>query len=201
MAKILWINACVRGEKSRTLKLANAFRAVYCAKNPQDTITELDLMQLRLQPQYPEILAARDALWEAGKLSDPMFDLAHQFASADKIIIAAPFWELSFPAILKIYLERITVTDITFGYDDAGMLKGLCNAQKLLLVTTRGGNFSAPKTEWLEMGFRQLKALCAMYGIAQAELLCAENLDNIHSDAAALLAEAVERAKEMAETF
>lgn len=66
------------------------------------------------------MLAERDALWSAGKLEQPMFEPAWQFAAADKLVIAAPFWDMSFPAILKIYLERISVTDLTFGYSRGG---------------------------------------------------------------------------------
>ena len=45
-----------------------------------------------------------------------MFYYARQFAEADQIVIAAPFWDLSFPAILKAYMEQITVSGITFEY-------------------------------------------------------------------------------------
>ena len=130
-----------------------------------------------------------------------MFAPARQFAAADKIVIAAPFWELSFPAILKIYLERITVTDITFGYDEQGKNIGLCKAKKLLFITTRGGDFSRPETAWMEMGARQLEALCAMYGIPSFQCLAAEGLDDIRRDKEAILAEAMGRAAALAEVF
>lgn len=201
MSELLFVNACVRGERSRTLKLARRFLSAYASAHPNTHITERNLMEHRLQPQYPEILAERDALWAAGRLEQPMFEPAQQFASADKLVLAAPFWDLSFPAILKIYLERISVTNITFGYDDQGGNVGLCQAEKLLLITTRGGNFSLPDTEWMEMGARQLKALCTMYGIPTFELLCAEGLDDIRNDKEAILADALGRADAMAEAF
>ena len=201
MEQLLFINACVRGEKSRSLKLARRFLDRWQQAHPDGVITEVDLCKDRPVPQYPEVLAERDALWEAGKLDHPMFDLAHQFANADRIVIAAPFWELSFPAILKIYLERITVTNITFGYNEQGANVGLCKAGKLLLITTRGGNFSLPETAWMEMGARQLEALCAMYGIDSFQCLAAEGLDDIRNDKEAILAEAMGRADAMAEVF
>ena len=201
MEQLLFINACVRGEKSRSLKLARRFLDRWQQAHPDSVITEVDLCKDRPVPQYPEVLAERDALWEAGKLDHPMFDLAHQFANADRIVMAAPFWELSFPAILKIYLERITVTNITFGYNEQGANVGLCKAGKLLLITTRGGNFSLPETAWMEMGARQLEALCAMYGIPSFQCLAAEGLDDIRNDKEAILAEAMVRADAMAEVF
>ena len=201
MSELLFVNACVRGERSRTLALARHFLSEYAKIHPEVTVTERDLMPDRLEPQYPEVLAHRDELWSAGKLDDPSFAPARQFAGADKIVIAAPFWDLSYPAILKIYLERISVCDITFGYDADGKSVGLSRAEKLLLITTRGGNFSLPETEWMESGARHLKALCAMYGIPSFQLLCAEGLDDVRNDKAALLAQAMGEAETLATSF
>ena len=36
--------------------------------------------------------------------------IAHRMrtiANADKIVIAAPFWDMSFPSLLKVYIENI----------------------------------------------------------------------------------------------
>ena len=198
MENLLFINACVRGEKSRTLKLARRFLEAYQAKHPDTVITERNLCADRLQPQYPEVLAERDALWSAGKLDQPMFAPAWQFAKADKIVVAAPFWDLCFPAILKIYLERVTVADLTFGYDERGAMVGKCRASKLLYITTRGGNYAGTD---LELGTPIMKALCAMYGIPDFQLLCAEGLDDIRNDKEALLAQAMEEAEALAPSF
>ena len=201
MEDLLFINACVRSQKSRTLQLARRFLGAWQHAHPEAVITERDLCRDRLSPQYPEVLEERDALWSAGKLDDPLFQPARQFAAAGRIVIAAPFWDLSFPAILKIYLERISVTNITFGYDDLGRSVGLCKADKLLLITTRGGDFSIPEISWMEMGARQLEALCAMYGISSFQCLTAQGLDDIRNDKEAILAQAMDQAEKLAETF
>ena len=198
MEDLLFINACVRGQKSRTLQLARRFLGAWQHAHPEAVITERDLCRDRLSPQYPEVLEERDALWSAGKLDDPLFQPARQFAAASRIVIAAPFWDLSFPAILKIYLERISVTDITFGYSDQGAMLGLCRAEKLLLITTRGGYYAGSP---LEMGARQLEALCAMYGIPSFQCLTAQGLDDIRNDKEAILAQAMDQAEKLAETF
>ena len=118
MPQLLFVDACVRGAESRSRMLAERFLSSYAAANPDAAILRRDLMRDRLEPQYPEVLACRDALAAAGKLDDPLFADAWQFARADRIVLAAPFWELSFPAILKIYLERVSMRDITFGYEE-----------------------------------------------------------------------------------
>lgn len=201
MSELLFVNACVRGDRSRTLKLARHFLAEYEKSHPEIRVTERNLMEERMEPQYPEVLAERDALWNAGRLDEPMFAPARQFAAAGRIILAAPFWDLSYPAILKIYLERISVTNITFGYDDQGNNVGLCKAEKLLLITTRGGCFSLPETGWMESGAHHIKALCAMYGIPEFHLLYAEGLDDIRNDKEALLKEAMAQGSTLAGYF
>ena len=72
-------------------------------------------------------LRKRDELIAARSFDDDMFALARQFAEADRVVIAAPYWDLSFPAVLKQYIEAINVSGITFEYTEEGFPRGLCN--------------------------------------------------------------------------
>jgi len=150
------VDACVRGAESRSRMLAERFLSSYAAANPDTAILHRDLMRDRLEPQYPEVLARRDALAAAGKLDDPLFADAWQFARADRIVLAAPFWELSFPAILRIYLERVSMRDITFGYKESGLV-GRCRARVHALVVQ-------------PLGAEQLKFRDAEHGAQRLEL-------------------------------
>lgn len=198
METVLFVDACVRGEKSRTGKLARCFLDACMRAEPGREIIRRDLCRERPQPQYPEVLEHRDALWREKRWDDPVFALAREFAAADKIVLAAPFWDLTFPAVLKIYLERISVTDITFGYDEQGTCVGLCRAAKLLLITTRGGFYRGSS---LEMATPVLRALCIMYGIPEFLCLDAEGLDDVRQNPQQILLEAFARAEEMARDF
>lgn len=163
--KTLFINACVRKD-SRTLVLAESL-----LKGAAGEIFEVNLEKENISPLNRELLAERDRLIQAEKWDDPMFRYARQFAEADEIFIAAPFWDLSFPALLKIYLEAITVTGITFCYVH-GKPKGLCKAKRLVYVTTSGGHISA------DFGYSYVKALAEnFYGIRDNTSFRAENLD------------------------
>lgn len=199
MEQVLFVNACVRGEKSRTLMLARHFLDIYQKSHPDAVITERDLCRERLQPQYPEVLSERDALWAANRLEEPMFEPARQFAAADRIIIAAPFWDLNYPAILKIYLERISVANITFGYDEKGDMVGLCKAKDMVFLTTRGGIYNEAGREWMEMGARHLEALCTMYGVERFQCLAVEGLDDVRRDQEAMMLVGLTQAEIMAE--
>ena len=107
----LFINCCVR-EESRTDRLARAV-----LQKLGGDFTELNLYEEKLKPLDKETLNKRTALIEQGDYCDSMFDYAKQFASADTIVIAAPYWDLSFPATLKTYIENIYVTTAGGPYD------------------------------------------------------------------------------------
>ena len=114
---ILFINACIR-ENSRTLVLAKNVM-----KDMSGEIAEINLNLENIEPLDRELLEKREKLIGEGRLDDPMLRYAKQFAEADEIVIAAPFWDLSFPAKLKIYLEQIAVSGITFQYKNGVPMK------------------------------------------------------------------------------
>ena len=163
---VLYINACVRGE-SRTDKIARAV----LSKLGED-YTELYLPDEGLEPLSEERLEKRTALIERGDYSDAMFNYAKQFANADKIVIAAPYWDLSFPALLKLYIENIYITGIVSEYTENGVPQGLCCADELIYVTTAGGPYVP------NYSFGYIKDLAENYlGIKKATLIKAEMLD------------------------
>ena len=115
-----------------------------------------------------------------------MFRLARQFQQADVIVIAAPYWDLSFPAVLKAYLENIYVTGLVSEYGADGIPHGLCRAKKLYYVTTAGGPYLP------DYSYDYLRALAVgCFGIPETELIKAEMLDVDGFDAQALVEQAV----------
>ena len=134
-------------------------------------IVEVNLNQENIVPLNRELIEKRECLLRSERRDDPMLCYARQFADADEIVIAAPFWDLSFPAILKAYIEQITVAGITFEYID-GRPHGLCKAKRLTYVTTSGGPIL------VDFGYEYMKALAkGFYGISQTKAYRAMNLD------------------------
>ena len=180
---ILYINACVR-KQSRTKKLADKL-----IRKMDGEVERVDLESVSFPTVDEAFLKKRDRLLASGKYNDPLFDMARQFASADQIVIAAPFWDLSFPAVLKQYFEQINVLGITFMYTPEGVPKGLCRAKKLYYVMTTGGMF-VPE----EYGFGYVRMLArSFYGIEDVELIKAVGLDIDNADAKAIIRECMDR--------
>ena len=187
---ILFINACVR-ENSRTKCLADHLLGLL--QEDKDGIKELRLDEIRFPCADQAFLNHRDELIRAGRFDDPLFALARQFAAADTIVIAAPFWDFSFPAMLKQYFEQINVTGITFEYRNDRPYS-LCRAGKLYYVTTAGGPIYSD-----EYGFGYVKGLSqSFYGIQEVHCFKAENLDIAGADVDGILEKTK---KEMDERF
>ena len=164
---ILYVDACVRGD-SRTKRLADCLLHVLNAP-----CTHLRLSDCAFPAVDEAFLEQRDRLLREERFADPLFDCARQFAAADEIVIAAPFWDLSFPATLKVYLEQINAVGITFRYTPEGVPEGLCQAQRLWYVTTAGGDFFPE-----QFGFGYVEALArSFYGIPDVRLVKAVGLD------------------------
>ncbi len=172
MNRILFINACVRPD-SRTLELTKTL----LQKLPGE-VREVSLYETPLPVLDAKGLEQRNWADTHKDFSHWAFDLAKQFATADMIVIAAPYWDLMFPAVLKTYLENITVSGITFRYSNRGIPESLCKATALYYVTTAGGFIGQN-----DFGFHYVKALAqTFFGISNIYRYTAEGLDIFGAD-------------------
>lgn len=167
----LFVNACMRGHDSRTLTLCREYLA-----RKQDVV-EVDLAALALKPFDADMVADRVEKQTAGAWDDPIFALSRQFAEADDIVIGAPYWDLSFPASLKVYLEHVSVCDSTFHFTEDVRCEGLCKAATLTYLTTSGGFVGDAN-----FGYDYLCGIARMFGIPETRFVAAEGLDIVGID-------------------
>lgn len=179
MEKILYVNACVR-PMSRTMELAKCV-----LKKLEGEVEELNLEVEQIRPHTWERLQKRDALLAGERFEDPMFRYARQFREADTILIAAPYYDLSFPSSLKNWVESICNVGLTFYYDEHDQPQTLCRGKKLIYVTTAGASFTP------EFGFGYIRRVFTeFFHIEDAVCFFAEKLDLRGSDVDAIMAEA-----------
>ena len=197
MTRALYIDCCVRGERSRTKRLAEAFLAAYGAREDAE-IARLTLMDEPLTPFSNGFFWQREALIERGALDHPRFRYAHAFQQADRVIIAAPFWDLSFPALLKVYIENVNVQGITFDCNEQDGCFGVCRAEKMLFLTTRGG---AMEGNPMDNGTKYLADMAKFFGIPHFAYIAADGLDMGLEPVEEILGRAIAQARELAKTF
>lgn len=191
MKTILFVNSCLNQESSRTQRLADAvldkMLEEAAAAGEQAQVEELSLVDAGIEGLDEETLALRSERSAAKDFTHELFAPARQFREADEVVIAAPYWDLSFPAMLKAYIEQLCVNGLTFSYSEEGIPVGHCLAKRLTYVTTAGGYLGA-----YNMGFDYVAAVCKLYfGIEESRCISAEGLDIWGNDAEAILASAI----------
>ena len=167
MKKLLYIDACIRDEQSRTKRIATPIVKALKQKYEVQTlvINDLDLSIVK-----KELITKRNN----GDIDPQVMSWAESVRDADRIVIAAPFWDMSIPAALKNFLELCSIFDVTFKSDDKTCY-GNCKAEKMLYITTRGMDIDTGDV--LEQASPYLKALSWLWGIGPLEVVSAQNMD------------------------
>ena len=191
MKTLLYVDCCIRREQSRTRKLAESF----LGNLPKGwRVEKVVLMDEPLLPLMEGGFAQRDELLQRGDFTHRRFDYAWQFQRAAAILIAAPFYDLSIPALLKVYIENVSVDGITFLCDADG-LRGNCRARSMTFLTSRGGFYENSPDE---MGSRYMEALCGFFGTGAYRCIAADGVDMDPAQTPGIIAEACERAAQAA---
>ncbi|MBR6212062.1 MAG: NAD(P)H-dependent oxidoreductase [Bacteroidales bacterium] len=191
MKKLVVIDACVRQSESRTRRIAEP---VISALAERYEIVRYNLPEMEgIVPLDPRLFEER------GQGSIPFWAVkaARDIAAADRIVIAAPFWDMSFPAALKCFFEQTSLFDITFT-DNGSTCVGLCKAPKVLYITTRG--MDIPTGDPREQATPYLKALETLWNLGELTTIAAWNMDyssarEIEEKISACIAEGLELAR------
>ncbi len=183
--KYLVIDACARNN-SRTRRLCKEY-----LNTLNGDIKILKLYDLGIKPITEDVINYRDSFIAKNDYIDPIFDLAKDFITYDEIIIASPYWDLSFPSILKVYFENISISGLTFLYTGERP-KGLAKAKRIVYISTSGGIIHGNN-----LGFEYVEAIGRFFGINEAINITVEGLDIDPSKEEELINEGINRIKEL----
>lgn len=150
MTKVLSITAHPLDESvSYSLTVGKAFINSYKDANPEDEIVNIDLYK----EYIPQIDAHVFSGWgklrsgtEFGQLSSDeqekvkrLAELSDQFIAADKYVFVTPFWNFSYPPVMKAYIDAVSVAGKSFRYSEQGQPIGLLTDKKAIHIQARGG--------------------------------------------------------------
>ncbi len=166
MDKLVIIDSCMRVE-SRTRRILDAAKEVLSSRYE---IENIDVNEVALPPLTPQSLAERSS----GVVPEATVTLARKIAEADRIVVAAPFWDMSFPAALKAFFENMSLYGVTFT-DNGQTCTGLCHCLRVMYITTRGMNI--PTGSLCEQGSTYLQALSSLWDLGEIITVAAWNLD------------------------
>ena len=192
MKSLVVINACVRQADSRTLRIAEP---IIAALSERYAVTRYNLPEMDIQPLDPDLFGRRGL----GDIPSWAQEAARAIAGADRILIAAPFWDMSFPAVLKCFIEHTSLFDVTFT-DNGKTCVGLCKAPKVLYITTRGMDIRTGDAR--EQATPYLKAIGSLWNLGEITTIAATNMDYISSDEIdRKISQAVSRGLQIAQSF
>lgn len=185
MKTLLFINGCIRREGvSRTRELCHTYLENYQKIYPEVQIEEVCLAEEDLYCYREEDIEKRNALLAEGRREDDMFRLARQFAAADEILVGVPYWDMSFPSVLKVYVEHVCVEGITFRTTETG-LDGLAKFTDMVYLSTAGGY-----VQGRNCGAEYMKTIAEFLGHGNFRSFVAEGLDIAGNDKEQILLEA-----------
>ena len=166
MKKLIFIDACMRAG-SRTRRIASPIIEELSKKYSVETV---DLTKNIYPVADNYTLEDRNQ----GIVPAEHVAIAKKIAAADRIVIAAPFWDMSFPSALKVFFENMSLFGVTFDTNEKECY-GLCKAEKVMYITSRGMNISTG--EPLEQATPYIKALSHLWGWGGLSVVAAQNMD------------------------
>lgn len=116
--------------------------------------------------------------------------------AADVVVLAFPLWNLTIPAKLQTFIDYVYSVGFMFKYSPDGQLVQLLTDKKFVVLNARGGYYSSPEAQPMEMSVNYIKNVFG--GIAGMTLLDEVIIEGHNAEAnraEEIIAEGIERVK------
>jgi FMN-dependent NADH-azoreductase len=176
--RLLRIDSSAR-EHSVSRQLTSEFVESWKVQNPDGEVVERDLACTRLPHITDDWMATFS---DPSKLTSQQREylstsneLVQELLGADIILIGAPMYNFTISWELKAWIDQVVRVGKTIAYDSHGA-RGLVKNKKVLVVTSRGGSYTAG-TPRFESDFQEpyLRRILAFMGLADVTFIHAEN--------------------------
>lgn len=206
MTRLLFIQASPRGEKSKSVQIAQTYLDSLKEKSPALEVDILRLWETKLPAFDGDKVAAKinvmigqehDAVQKTAW--DEVVEIASRFIGADRFLFAVPMWNGSIPYRLKQYIDIIHQPGLLWGLKpDTGYFGLLVNRHATLVLTSGAYAESRPSPAFgVDHQSTYLKAWLNQVGItAIDEIRVQPTL--LTADPGQVLAEAKQAAVELA---
>ena len=211
MTQVLYITAHPHDDtQSYSMAVAKAFMDTYKEVNPGDQVIHLDLYREHIPHIDADVFSGWGKLQsgkgfeelspEEQKKVNRLNELSDQFIGADKYVFVTPFWNFSFPPVMKAYIDSVAVAGKSFKYTEQGPV-GLLTDKKAIHIQARGGIYSEGPAAGMEMGHRYLSIIMQFFGVPSFEGVFVEGHAAMPGKAEEIKQNAISRAKDAAHTF
>lgn len=172
MARLLYIEASPRKQRSASIQVAREFLASYRQQHPADEVALLDLWNTELPPFDGVIIDAKYRILhgephtaaekEAWQVVEEI--IAH-FKGFDKYLFSLPMWNFGIPYILKHYIDILVQPGYTFNFSPQAGYQGLVTGKPAALIYARGGAYQpGTPAEAMDLQKRYLEMILGFIG-------------------------------------
>lgn len=150
MAKLLYIEASPRKERSLSIAVANHFLARYRKANPEHAVETIDLWAFPL-PEFDgytidakyKIMHGLEHSPEEAEAWEHISKIFDRFNDADKYLFSLPMWNFGIPYKLKHFIDIITQPGLSFSFSPETGYTGLVSGKPAVTIYARGGEYSS----------------------------------------------------------
>ena len=151
------------------------------AKHPDATVIDRDLAAHPLPHLTAEVVGAfftpaDKRSPEQAKAIEPSDKAVDELLAADAIVIGAPMWNFGIPSSLKAWIDHVVRAGRTFQYGANGPAGLIPGGKKAIVVSSRGGVYSAGPYAMMDHQESYLKAILGFMGITDISFATAEGL-------------------------
>lgn len=133
------------------------------------------------------------------RLMDAKQKAMDSFEKANVVVFAFPLWNLTIPARLQTFIDYIYAAGFTFKYNADGSMAQLMADKKVVLMNARGGVYSVPETQGMDMSLNYMKNVFGgIFGMEIIDEIIIEGHNAMPQDAARIIEEGLESVRESA---
>ena len=209
MAKLLYIQASPRRNRSKSTHVATEFLKSYWHTHLDDRIRTINIFHnelpafdgLAVQAKYT-VMHGKDHTLEERDAWNAVEKVIADFKDADKYLLSLPMWNFSIPYRLKQYIDILVQPGYTFTAGENGY-EGLVKGKPLLVVYSRGGTYAeGSQTEAIDLQKKYIELIFGFMGFENIQSIMVEpTLNGGPEDIQKTVDLSVEKARSMAETF
>ncbi|MCI2774224.1 FMN-dependent NADH-azoreductase [Staphylococcus petrasii] len=208
MTKLLYITAHPLDElASNSMAAGKTFVDSYKENHPSDEVKHIDLFKEDIPMIDKDVLTGWGKLRNGDELTSEeqqkvnrLSEILDEFLEADKYVFVSPMWNLSFPPVLKAYIDAISIAGKTFKYTAEGP-QGLLTDKKALHIQSRGGYYTEGPAAEVESGDRYLRNIMTFLGVPSYETIIIEGHNAEPEKTEEIKAASIAEAKELAKTY
>jgi FMN-dependent NADH-azoreductase len=148
MARLLYIEASPRKDRSSSIQVAQAYLEAYKKSHPEDIVDTLDLWKTELPVFNGEVINAKYAILHGEEHSEvqkkaweAVEEVIANFKTSDHYLISLPMWNFGIPYRLKHFIDVLVQPGYTFSFSQTEGYKGMVTGKQAVLVYARGGAY------------------------------------------------------------